>query len=157
MAEIHVWAERVIGAPAERVYGYLRDYREHHPRILPPAFSALQIEEGGHGAGTVFRVGITAGGRTRRYHLRVAEPEPGRVLTESDLDSSLVTTFTVLPEGELRCRVRIATRWQGAKGIGGFFERLFAPLVSRRLFADELKRLDRYARWQAARQQQPRT
>ncbi len=148
MAEVQASAERMINAPAERVYEYLRDYREHHPRILPPAFSPLQIEEGGIGAGTVFRVAITAGGRTRRYHLRVAEPRPGRVLTESDLDSSLVTTFTVLPEGE-RCRVRIETRWQGARGIGGFFERLFAPFFSRRLFADELKRLDRYARERA--------
>ena len=155
MPEIHVSAERTIGAPADRVYGYIRDYREHHPRILPPAFSALQIEEGGIGAGTVFRVAITAAGRTRRYHLRVAEPEPGRVLTESDLDSSLVTTFTVLPEGE-RCRVRIESRWQGAPGIAGFFERLFAPLAAGRLYAAELKRLDQYARWQAARRRAAR-
>ncbi len=155
MAEVVASPERAINAPAERVYGYLRDYREHHPRILPPAFSPLEIEEGGLGAGTVFRVAITAGGRTRRYHLRVAEPEPGRVLTESDLDSSLVTTFRVTPEGE-RCRARIESRWQGASGIGGFFERLFAPLAAGRLFAAELKRLDQYARWQAARQRASR-
>jgi hypothetical protein len=31
-------------------------------------------------------------------------------------------------------------------GIGGFFERLFAPRVLRRLYAEELERLDRYAR-----------
>ena len=152
MREIQASAERTINAPADRVYGYIRDYREHHPRILPPAFSGLSIEEGGAGAGTVFRVAITAGGRTRRYHLRVAEPEPGRVLTESDLDSSLVTTFTVMPEGA-RSRVRIESRWQGARGIGGFFERLFAPLAAGKLFAAEVKRLDQYARWQAARLQ----
>lgn len=151
MPEVRASAERTIDAPAERVYGYIRDYREHHPRILPPAFSALRIEEGGLSAGTVFRVAITAAGRTRRYHPRVAEPEPGRVLTESDLDSSLVTTFTVVPEGQ-RCRVRIESRWQGARGIGGFFERLFAPLAAGRLFATELKRLDQYVRWQAPRQ-----
>ncbi len=150
MPEVRASAERTINAPAERVYGYIRDYREHHPRFLPPAFSELLIEEGGLGAGTVFRVAITAAGRTRRYHLRVAEPEPGRVLTESDLDSSLVTTFTVMPQGG-RCRVRIESRWQGASGIGGFFERLFAPPAAGRLFAAELKRLDQYARWQAAR------
>ena len=152
MPEVVASAERIINAPAERVYGYIRDYREHHPRILPPAFSPLQIEGGGLGAGTVFRVAITAAGRTRRYHLVVAEPEPGRVLTESDLDSSLVTTFTVTPEGA-RCRARIESRWQGASGIGGFFERLFAPLPAGRLFAAELRRLDQYARWQAVRQQ----
>jgi hypothetical protein len=31
-------------------------------------------------------------------------------------------------------------------GVGGVFERLFAPRVLRRLYDDELERLDRYAR-----------
>jgi hypothetical protein len=42
--------------------------------------------------------------------------------------------------------VRIESRWQGAAGVGSFFERLFAPRVLRRIYADELERLDRYAR-----------
>jgi hypothetical protein len=46
--------------------------------------------------------------------------------------------------------VRIETVWQGAGGIGGFFERTFAPGVLRRLYSDELQRLDRYAGEQAA-------
>ena len=58
--------------------------------------------------------------------------------------ASWVTTFTVTPGGD-RCQVRIETTWQGARGIGGFFERLFAPRVLRRLYADELDRLERYA------------
>ena len=95
-------------------------------------------------AGTVTRFKVTAGGRTREYRMEVAEPEPGRVLTESDTHSSLITTFTVTPEDE-RCRVRIATSWEGAGGVGGFFERRFAPRVMRRLYADELERLNSYA------------
>lgn len=145
MAEIQVAAERVIDGPADRVYGYLADYRQHHPRILPANFSDLVVERGGVGAGTVFRFRSTAGGRTRDFHMEVSEPQPGRVLVERDLDSSLITTFTVTPEGE-RCRVRIETRWQGAGGIGGLFERLFAPRVLRRIYADELERLNAYAR-----------
>jgi len=39
---------------------------------------------------------------------------------------------------------------KGAGGIGGFFERLFAPRVMRRVYVDELARLDRYAREQPA-------
>jgi hypothetical protein len=46
--------------------------------------------------------------------------------------------------------VLISTTWDGASGIGGFFERAFAPRVMRRMYADELARLDRYAREQAA-------
>ena len=85
------------------------------------------------------------GGRTREYRMKVAEPEPGRVLTESDMDSSAVTTFTVSPRGGASL-VRISTAWDGAGGIGGLFERLFAPRVLRAIYADELKRLDAYAR-----------
>jgi len=46
--------------------------------------------------------------------------------------------------------VLISTIWNGTGGVGGFFERLFAPRVLRRMYADELTRLDRYAREQAA-------
>jgi uncharacterized protein YndB with AHSA1/START domain len=149
MATIHVSADRIIEAPADRVYGYLADMREHHPRFLPPAFSEFTVESGGVGAGTVTRFKLTSGGRTREYRMQVAEPEPGRVLTESDTESSLVTTFTVDPEGS-RSRVQISTTWEGAGGIGGFFERTFAPIAVRRLYADELERLNRYALEHAA-------
>jgi len=88
---------------------------------------------------------VTAGGRTREYRTRVAEPEPGRVLTESDTGSSSVTTFTVSPQGAASL-VQISTTWDGAGGIGGLFERMFAPGVLRGIYADELKRLDAYAR-----------
>src|SRR5438270_7382228 len=99
MPLIHVAAERTVEAPPEEVYSYLADLREHHPRFLPPAFSDLQIESGGVGAGTIFSVRLNAGGRSRAYRMQVAEPDPGRVITESDMDSSLVTTFTVEPQG----------------------------------------------------------
>lgn len=148
MATINVSAQRTIAAPAETVYGYLSDMREHHPKFLPPAFSDFEVERGGVGAGTVTRFKVTAGGRSREYRMEVSEPEPGRVLAESDMSSSLVTTFTVTPE-DGACRVQIATTWEGAGGVGGFFERLFAPRVMRGIYADELERLDRYARERA--------
>jgi hypothetical protein len=147
MAPISVSAERTVGVPAPEVYGYIADMREHHPHFLPPAFSDFQVESGGVGAGTITRYNLTAGGRTRQYRTQVAEPEPGRVLTESDTGSTSVTTFTVTPEGSA-CRVRISTTWQGAGGVGGVFERLFAPRVLRRLYDDELGRLDTYAQQQ---------
>lgn len=146
---IHVAAEREIGAPAESVYRYLADMREHHPNFLPPAFSDFTVEAGGVGAGTITRFKVQAGRRVREYRMQVSEPEPGRVLTESDMNSSLVTTFTVEPRGE-GSLVKITTGWQGAGGVGGFFERLFAPPVMRRLYQDELQRLDTYARERAA-------
>ncbi len=126
---IEVNAERSVAAPAERVYEAIADMNQH-ARFLPAAFSDFRIEEGGRGAGTVTSFKVNAG---------------GRVLTESDLGSSLVTTFTVDPEAA-GCRVRIATAWEGAGGVGGFFERLFAPRVMRRIYAEELERLADYVR-----------
>ena len=151
MGTIHVAAERDVAAAAEVVYGYIADNREHHQHFLPDAFSNFQVEAGGVGAGTITRFRITAGGRSREYRMAVAEPEPGRVLTESDTGSSLVTTFTVTPQGGAS-RVRIGTSWEGAGGVGGFFERLFAPRVLRKIYAEELERLDAYARERAAPQ-----
>jgi len=145
MARIVVSAEGTVDAPAETVYRYIADMREHHPRFLPPAFSDFRVESGGVGAGTVLHYKVTAGGRTREFRTKVAEPEPGRVLTESDTNSSSVTTFTVSPQGAASL-VRISTSWDGAGGIGGVFERMFAPRVMRAIYADELKRLDAYAR-----------
>jgi len=144
MATILVSAERTVDAPAGAVYGYIADMREHHPHFLPPAFSDFQVEAGGVGEGTITRFTVTAGGRTRQCRMKVAEPEPGRVLTESDTNSSLVTT-TVTPQGSMSL-VQISTAWEGAGGIGGFFERLFAPRVMRGIYADQLERLGAYAR-----------
>jgi len=147
MAKIVVSAERTVEAPADAVYRYVADMREHHPRYLPAAFSDFQVESGGTGAGTVTRFKVTAGGRTREYRMRVDEPEPGRVLTESDTGSSLVTTTTVGPRDGASL-VQIRTTWDGAGGIGGVFERMFAPRVMRGIYADQLERLNAYAREQ---------
>jgi hypothetical protein len=144
MGKVQVSAEGLVHAPADVVYGYIANMREHHPKFLPPAFSGYQVESGGFGAGTIVRFNLTAGGRTRQFRSEVGEPEPGRVLTESDTESSSVTTFTVTPV-EDNCTVQIASEWNGAGGIGGFFERTFAPRVLRGIYADELARLDAYA------------
>jgi hypothetical protein len=142
---IEVAAERQVGAPAPVVYGWLADYADHHHRFLPGAFSDYAVESGGVGAGTVVAFSVTAGGRTRAYHVTDSEPEPGRVLQESDSGSSLVTTFTVTPGGDTST-VCIASNWTGAGGIGGFFEKRFAPKVLRKLYLEELDRIDAYAR-----------
>jgi hypothetical protein len=151
MAPISVSAERTVGAPAPEVYGYIADHRDHHQHFLPPQFSDFHVESGGVGAGTITRFKLTAGGRTRQLRTQVTEPEPGRVLTEADTMSSSVTTWTVTPEGD-NCQVQISTTWQGAGGIGGFFERMFAPRVMRQIYTDELNRLDTYAREQHSTQ-----
>ena len=142
--QITVAAERVIDAPARRVYSYIADFRNHHPNFLPPQFSDLVVESGGIGAGTVHRFRMTLGGRTTDYRVRVGEPQPGRVLIESDPSRNMLTTFAVDPEPDGRTFVRIETRWY-AEGLGGLVERLLAPRMLRKVYAEELELLDRYA------------
>lgn len=145
MAEVRLEEHGFISASPEVAYRCIADYRQHHPNFLPPAFSNFRVEEGGYGAGTVISFEGKMAGRARQFRMAVSEPEPGRVLVESDTRSSMVTRFVVTPEGE-GSRVRFETRWTAAPGVGGFFERLFAPMLMRRLYRDELTRLDMYAR-----------
>src|ERR1700744_62270 len=106
MAVIEVTAEHTVNAPAETVYGYIRDMHTH-PKFLPPAFSDFHVESGGVGTGSGGPVQVTGGGRTREYHMTVDEPEPGRVLRESDQNSSLITKFIVDPAVSGSALVRI--------------------------------------------------
>ncbi|HJP70782.1 MAG TPA: SRPBCC family protein [Candidatus Limnocylindria bacterium] len=137
-------AERRVCAPADRVYGYIRDFKDHHPYFLPPEFSGLVVEEGGIGAGTVHRFTLKLGGKTRTARVRVEEPVPGRVLTETEPTTGLVTTFRVEPSGEQQCVVRISTVYK-ARGVRGMFERLAVPKLLARLYLSELALLERYA------------
>lgn len=96
------------------------------------------MQEGPAGAPAPLTYGLIA---DYEHVMRVDEPQPGSVITETDQGSSLVTTFTVTPAGD-GCVVRIESAWNG----GGFFERTFAPRVMRKMYADELTRLDADAR-----------
>lgn len=141
MGTVHASAERAIAAPPEKVYELLADYREGRPRILPDSFVDYAVESGGTGAGTVVTYTLHAAKRERPYRMEVAEPQPGQVLEESDAGSSLITTWTVEPAAT-GSRVRIDTRWQGAGGVGGFFEKTFAPKGLGRIYEQILDRLE---------------
>ena len=141
---IHVSAERTIAAPADRVYRILADYTTHHPRILPPAFTSINVEQGGIGAGTIINFSIHMMGRTTHYHQQIQEPNPGTVLVEADLDTDLTTTFTVTPTAD-GCHVRMASSWT-PQGVQGVIERLFAARMMTPVYETQLGLLDQYAR-----------
>ncbi len=146
MSTVRAVADGTVAAPAATVYGYLAGYRTDRPQFMPDAVSGWAVEEGGAGAGTVVRFTIAAGGRQREYRMAVTEPEPGRLLRESDTGSSFVTTYTLDAATPGSCGVQIESTWQGAGGIGGFFEKRFAPVALRRIYAEMLVKLDLYAR-----------
>lgn len=147
--QISVEARKVIDAAAPLVYRAIADYREHHPHILPPAFSNLSVEQGGFGAGTVISFNLRLGGRKRKMRAQIAEPDPGRLLKEAALDSDLVTMFEIIPRGEVS-QVSIRTEWTPNGGVQGWFERRFAPAMLEQLYADELTNLERYVREHAS-------
>jgi hypothetical protein len=149
MPACRVSVERLIAAPAEVVYHCLADYRAHHRvdgGFLPPAFTDLQVLEGGVGAGTVIQFWTKIGGRTAARVQTVTEPEPGRVLRESGQDSGAGegSTFTVEPHGPRLSLVRIETVIR-AGGLTGLLLPVIGPRMLRPIIADELARLERYA------------
>ena len=142
MAEVRATAERAVAAPAETVFEFLRDYKDARPRILTENYQDYRVEEGGDGPGTVISYRFDAGRRARDYRLRVEVPDPGRTLRERDERSSFVTTWTIEPAAEgAGSRVTVTSSWQGAGGIGGFFERTFAPGGLRRIYSEVLDKL----------------
>ncbi len=148
MSRMYAQATAIIDAPASEVYATIADYRNGHPNILPSKhFSDLRIEQGGIGDGTVIRVKVRALGVEQEYHMVVQEPEPGRILTETDVEKNVVTSFTVTPAGNgEQSEVRIATEWEGRTGLSGVFERLGTPPVMRRIYSLELNQLAEYMR-----------
>ncbi|MGY1733022.1 SRPBCC family protein [Geodermatophilus sp. SYSU D01045] len=141
MGQVVATAERVVRAPAERVRAALADYTGTRREVLPEQFSDYRVEAGGQGSGTRvhWRFAATSK-RVREQDVVVTEPDG--TLVERDTRSSMVTTWTVTPADSGSSTVRVRTTWDGAGGIGGFFERTFAPRGLRRVYDDLLGRLE---------------
>jgi len=142
--QMRIGSEREMPVPADVVYRVLADYQSHHPAFLPEAFTSFGVEQGGVGAGTEIYYDLKAGGRTTHHHAWIDEPVPGRILTETDLDSGAITQFEVTPliSG---CVVRITTIFSASAGPMGWLERMLAPKMLRRIYDDELENLERHA------------
>jgi hypothetical protein len=149
MAQVTATAERTIDAPAERVRTLVADYADSRPKILTEHYRDYEVLEGGTGAGTTANWTLQATSkRVRKVSASVTQPEPG-TLVETDANSSMVTTWTVRESGDAAL-VRIETTWQGATGVGGFFEKTFAPLGLKRIYDGVLDKLAEIATSPAA-------
>jgi uncharacterized protein YndB with AHSA1/START domain len=141
MAQVTARTQRTIDAPAERVQAALSDYETVRPQILTENYGDYRVEAGGHGAGSRVHWTLQATKkRVRDQLVEVSEPTAGRIV-ESDTNSSMVTTWTVAPAGAERSTVTVETTWNGAGGIGGFFERTFAPKGLQRIHDGVLSNL----------------
>ena len=138
MARVVATASTQLNASPDRVLEFLRDYRDSRPQILTDNYTAYRVEQGGKGEGTVYAYHFASGRRERDYRLHVSE-RAGR-LEEQDQGSSFVSTWSVEPAPG-GSTVTIESSWEGAKGIGGIFEGLFAPRVLSRIYDRMLERL----------------
>ncbi len=142
MPVVQVSSSARIEAPARIVYDLIADYRNGHPRILPARYypPPLEVERGGVGAGTIIRFRMRVLGSVRLMRSEVSEPEPGRVLVETDLQNGARTIFTVTEEPAGTCRVEFVTQWE-PRGLRGWIERMTGPPLLRKIYAAELEQL----------------
>jgi hypothetical protein len=135
-------AAALIPAPPQQLYAIIADYRERHPAILPkPPFVSLVVEEGGSGAGTKILVHIRVLGRLQSYRSVVSEPDPGRVLVETN-DNGYVTSFTVEPRADgQQAFVTIETDLGERSGALAALERWLVTRLLRPVYMRELEQL----------------
>jgi len=141
MSQVRAVAAAHIHAPAQQVADALADYATVRPEILPAQYSDYVVRSGGVGAETVVHWKLAATEkRVRDCEITVTSPEDG-VLVETDANSSMVTTYTVVASEDGHASVVVETSWNGAGGIGGFFERTFAPKALVKIYDEMLVNL----------------
>ncbi len=149
MSQYSLQASIDIDAPADIAYNIIADYEDDekgHKWILPPQyFSNLVVKKGGIGAGTEIDFTVTLAGQTQVVSGIVSEPQPGRVLVETN-SNNVETKFIVEPTGDGKsCRVTFDTVGETAAGLQGWIEAKLAPMLLRRVYAEELGRLKQLA------------
>lgn len=141
MAQVSASSSIQLAAAPERVLAALADYETVRPRILSDHYTDYRVVSGGQGEGTVVQWKLHATEkRVRDIEARVSVS--GSTITEQDANSTLVTTWSVVPNGSGSTVVTL-TRWEGAGGVGGFFERTFAPIGLRKIQQQVLENLRR--------------
>ncbi len=126
MGQISASQTTEVAASPDAVIGALADYADTRPAILPEQYRDYQVISGGNGDGTVVHWILQATSKRQRDVKATVSVTPDTI-TERDENSSMVTTYQVSPAGS-GSKVTTTTTWNSnASGIGGFFEKTFAP------------------------------
>lgn len=141
MGQVTASSSIIVDAPPEKVLAALSDYQTVRPRILSEQYLDYRVLEGGQGEGTVAQWTLKATEKRSR-NIKATVGVAGNTITERDANSSLVTTWDVVPNAG-GSTVTTTTAWNGAGGIGGFFEKIFAPLGLKKIQAQVLENLKR--------------
>ncbi|ACY19764.1 Polyketide cyclase/dehydrase [Gordonia bronchialis DSM 43247] len=145
MGQISATQSIDIAAAPDAVIGALADYNEVRPAILPEQYRDYAVIKGGNGDGTVVHWILQATSKRQRDVKATVSVVPDTV-TERDENSTMVTTYQVSAAGN-GSKVTTTTTWNSqASGIGGFFEKTFAPKglarIQAALLANLKKRLE---------------
>jgi hypothetical protein len=139
MGQVSASSTVLINAEPDAVLAAVADYQSTRPKILTDRYIGYQVLEGGQGAGTVATWKLQAT-KSRVRDVKATVDVAGRSVIEKDANSSMVTNWTIAPAGT-GSTVTLKTAWQGAGGVGGFFEKTFAPLGLRKIQAEVLENL----------------
>ncbi|MGV0715004.1 SRPBCC family protein [Mycolicibacterium sp. XJ662] len=142
MAQVSAASTVLIDAPPETVLAAVADYATVRPKILSEHYRDYRVLEGGQGAGTVASWKLQAT-KSRVRDVEANVDVAGHTVIEKDANSSMITNWTVSPAGP-GSSVTVKTSWQGAGGIGGFFEKTFAPLGLRKIQDEVLANLKKH-------------
>jgi hypothetical protein len=139
MGQVSASSTVLINAEPDAVLAAVADYQTVRPKILSSQYSDYQVLEGGQGAGTVATWKLQAT-KSRVREVKASVDVAGKTVIEKDANSTMVTNWTVAPAGT-GSTVTVKTSWQGAGGVGGFFEKTFAPLGLRKIQGEVLENL----------------
>lgn len=139
MGQVSAASTILINAAPDTVLAAVADYETIRPKILPAQYSGYRVLAGGQGAGTVVTWKLQAT-ESRVRDVKAEVDVAGRTVIEKDVNSSMVTNWTVAPAGT-GCTVSTKTSWTGAGGVKGFFEKTFAPLGLKKIQAETLENL----------------
>ncbi|MEE6168885.1 MULTISPECIES: SRPBCC family protein [Mycobacteriaceae] len=139
MGQVSAVSTVLINAEPAAVFAAIADYQTVRPKILSSNYSGYQVLEGGQGAGTVATWKLQAT-KSRVRDVKATVDVAGHTVIEKDANSSMVINWTVAPAGT-GSSVNLKTTWTGAGGVGGFFEKTFAPLGLRKIQDEVLANL----------------
>ncbi|MGA9675758.1 MAG: SRPBCC family protein [Mycobacterium sp.] len=139
MGQVSAASTILINVEPAATLAAVADYQTVRPKILSPQYSEYEVLQGGQGAGTVARWKLQAT-KSRVRDVQVDVDVAGHTVIEKDANSSMVINWTVAPAGP-GSSVTVKTSWTGAGGVGGFFEKTFAPLGLKKIQAEVLANL----------------
>lgn len=144
MVEVQATSELNILLPGEFVFPLIADFEHHTWKVLPNAVSEFHVVAGGYGDGTELTCRIRLGGWDQPCAFRFSEPIRGKVLTGFETRSRSMVTWRIRDMGR-NCRVELDVVAVLPVDFPVIRARILFPISLRKLIADTLANLNRYA------------